>query len=705
MTPPVSSPRTPELLAPAGDADSLCAALDAGADAVYFGLDQLNARRRARNFHADELGSVVKLIHARGARAYLALNTDLAECEASVAARILELASDAAVDAVIVRDLGVLALLPAFPELAFHLSTQSCIASSADVLSARDLGISRVVLAREMSLAEIAAASAVPGIETEVFVQGALCFCVSGRCLLSSWATGRSGNRGLCTSPCRLPWHSEDESDNSTPLSMLDLVTIDRLAELARAGVSAFKIEGRLKTAEWVSAATRLYRHAIDNYVAAISDHGIPRSPIAATVLLESARTLSDNTGRQTTSGYLDARRSALTGLSSRQAASQRGAAAAEFEFHPGEPDYAAYELSIAAADAQLQCRVVYGGRATRFSIPHDAVPTSLRLAAFLDDLATRPILNVPLKRSDINAPDLPLTPRQAGKLRDRITAAIRRTPLPDTNAGPAIDSGDATFPPLPRSGLRTQSSELTLGAWPDRIRLDFPQALAWSVPLPPGGLIVEGVAAGTLASLLAVHPKEQLIIALPSVFFEEGIEPIRRLLAACAAKSVPVEAGNLAALQLARELAPNCPLEAGSGLAVLNASAAELLACLGVRGVAVSVEADRRQVEAIAATCPVPCSLTVFGRPPLLITRAEPPDFQEGRAYNNDRGLQLISRRESGLWTFRPEIPFELRREQNQKVHVAHLVVDLIASPDPRQEWEHTTDSPFRFNYARALA
>ena len=702
VTPPVHGHRTPELLAPAGDAGSLRAALEAGADAVYFGLDQLNARCRAQNFRADDLPGIVELVHSKGARAYLTLNTDLAEREASVAARILELACDAAVDAVIVRDLAMLALRPAFPELTFHLSTQSYIASSADVVFARDLGVSRVVLAREMSLAEIAFASAVPGIETEVFIQGALCFCISGRCLLSSWASGRSGNRGLCTSPCRLPWHCDGDSGNPTPLSMLDLVAIDRLGELARAGVAAFKIEGRLKTAEWVSTATRLYRKAIDNNVAAIVDRETPRSVIAATGLLEAARALSANTGRQTTSAYLDARRSALTGLSSRQAASQRIAPDAEFEFHPGEADYAAYALSITVANAQLQCRVVYGGRVTRFSIPHEATQSSIHLAAFLDDLSTHPILDIRLKHSDTDAPDLALTPRQAGRLRDRIAAAIRRTPRPEADANATLNTA---FPPLPRSALSTQNSALTLGGSPDRARLDLPQALAWSAALPPGGLIVEGVNDTTLGPLLVTHAKDRLVIALPPVFFEEGVEPIRRLLAGCAAAGVAVEANNLGGLHLAHELAPDCPLEAGGGLAVLNTPAAEFLACLGVRCVAISVEADRSQIEEIAATCAVPCSLTVFSRPPLLVTRAEPPDFRDGRVYANDRGLQLVSRRESGLWTFRPELPFDLRGQRNGNIRVAHLVVELIASPDPQQEWRHASEKPFLFNYARALA
>ena len=195
-----------ELLAPAGSFAALEAALEAGAGAVYLGLKNLNARRGAENFDQEEFARAVQAAHAGGARAYLTLNIDLSERDLGQAARILELARQAGADAVLVRDPALLALRREYPGLEFHFSTQTCMANSADVAAAGELGARRVVLAREMTLAEIAAASAVPGVQTEVFAQGALCFCVSGRCLLSSWVGGRSGNRGTCTSPCRVPW-------------------------------------------------------------------------------------------------------------------------------------------------------------------------------------------------------------------------------------------------------------------------------------------------------------------------------------------------------------------------------------------------------------------------------------------------------------------------------------------------------------------
>ena len=193
---------------------------------------------------------------------------------------------------------------PEFPSLDFHFSTQTCIANSADVAAAARLGAVRVVLARELSLGEIRDASAVPGVQTEVFVQGALCFSVSGRCMMSSWGGGRSGNRGTCTSTCRVPW-SVNGSAAGTPMSMKDLALIHRLDELRTAGVAALKIEGRMKTADWVSQAVGLYRRALA---------GEDVAELAAKV-----EELGAYTGRQLTCGYLDGECHDLTGAAGRE--------------------------------------------------------------------------------------------------------------------------------------------------------------------------------------------------------------------------------------------------------------------------------------------------------------------------------------------------------------------------------------------------
>ncbi len=296
-----------EILAPAGSRAALEAALQAGADAVYFGLKHLNARRGAANFTPEELPDIVHRVHQAGGKAHLTLNIDIHQRELGLAARTLALAAEAGVDAVLVRDPALLALRPHFPRLDFHFSTQAAVTTSAGVQAAKAMGLSRVVLARELSQAEIAAAAAVPGVETEVFVQGALCFSCSGRCLLSSWGGGRSGNRGACASPCRVPWTNAD-GQTANPLSMHDLCLLGHLDALRAAGVASLKIEGRLKSPAWVAQAVSLYRHAAD------------KTALPAALQAEADR-LGEYTGRMMSSGYFNADRHDLTAPSARPAA------------------------------------------------------------------------------------------------------------------------------------------------------------------------------------------------------------------------------------------------------------------------------------------------------------------------------------------------------------------------------------------------
>lgn len=278
-TPP--SPR-PELLAPAGDWECVKAAVENGADAVYFGLDRFNARMRAHNFSTSDLPGLMAFLHRRGVRGYVTFNTlvfaeELAEAEAFLRAIIA-----AGVDAAIVQDVGLCRLIRRLsPDFPIHASTQMTITSRAGLEFARELGCRRVVLARECSLQEIArlrqeaeGCDPVPGpadvVPVEVFVHGALCVAYSGQCLTSEALGGRSANRGECAQACRLPYELVADGqtvplgDRRYLLSPQDLAGLEVLPELVRVGVAALKIEGRLKSPEYVANITRLYREALD---------------------------------------------------------------------------------------------------------------------------------------------------------------------------------------------------------------------------------------------------------------------------------------------------------------------------------------------------------------------------------------------------------------------------------------------------------
>ena len=254
-----------ELLSPAGSMEALRAAVQNGADAVYLGYDTFNARMNARNFSADELQEAIVYCHVRGVKVHLTLNTLVSDRELPRAADVIRLAATLGVDAVIVQDLGVAALCRQIaPHLPVHASTQMSIHSLEGVRQAAEMGCTRVVLSRELPRTEIARICRKSPVEIEVFVHGALCMCYSGQCYLSSVIGRRSGNRGQCAQPCRLPYGYGRFESSRFPLSLKDNCLIQELAELEHMGVASIKIEGRMKRPEYVAIVTKLYRAALD---------------------------------------------------------------------------------------------------------------------------------------------------------------------------------------------------------------------------------------------------------------------------------------------------------------------------------------------------------------------------------------------------------------------------------------------------------
>ena len=269
--------KKPELLVGAGDMACTIAAVKNGADAVYFGIKGFNMRDLGTNFAQDELPKLMKYLHENKARGYLALNTTIYDDELPLVEKILLAAKNAKVDAVILSDMGVLALAKKH-KLKIFLSTQASVSNSLALSGFAKLGVKRIVLARELSLEQIAKVTKFAKknkIEIEVFVHGAMCISVSGRCFLSHELFGRSANRGECLQPCRraffldgvAPDYEKKEVylDGNTVLSAKDLKTIDFLDKVIATGVESLKIEGRTKPADYVAATTRCYREAIDS--------------------------------------------------------------------------------------------------------------------------------------------------------------------------------------------------------------------------------------------------------------------------------------------------------------------------------------------------------------------------------------------------------------------------------------------------------
>ncbi len=290
-----------ELLSPAGSPEAVIAAVQNGADAVYLGLGDFNARRSAHNFTPEEFEKAVRYCHLRNCKVYVTLNTLINDREMIRAVTAARLASEKGADAVLVQDLGLAQLIRAsLPDLPVHASTQMSIHNLAGVEAASQMGISRAVLARELSLEEIRFINKHANIETEVFVHGALCFCHSGQCYLSAMIGRRSGNRGMCAQPCRMQYSLGGRMDDY-PLSLKDNCLADRLLALEEAGVSCIKIEGRMKRPEYTGIVTGVYAKLLKER----------RSPTSEEMSL-----LQKTFSRQGfTTGYLDGDKQNMQGI------------------------------------------------------------------------------------------------------------------------------------------------------------------------------------------------------------------------------------------------------------------------------------------------------------------------------------------------------------------------------------------------------
>ncbi len=670
----------PEILAPAGGPEALDAAIAAGADAVYLGLGELDARRGADGFEVRQLPELVAKAHAAGVRVHLTLNIQLAGRELGRAARTLAWAEQAGVDAVLICDPALLDLMPAFPKLHVHWSTQAGIASSAGVRAAKTLGVERVVLAREMSLDEIAPCTR-QGPEIEVFAQGALCFAVSGRCSMTSWIGGRSGNRGTCTSICRVNW-SCNGGDHARPLDMKDSSAVRVLPQLSELGVASLKIEGRLKTADWVGRAVSLYRRGVAG--AAGPDE-----------LWKEAEELGAYTGRDMTDAYFTGKRSGLVHPDEGRTAST--APACNDQDPPRE-----LRVQVETLGKELQWTVSCGNRTERFTsnrpVAHPGRDVSwLELRARLVEGLS---VDVALTACDDVTGGLRLPRRTANELTARILHLAR--PRDD-----GIDRLKIVIPEAARVVLAPRqphpANNRTVREAPTRARVDLAEVARFAAAVPTIPVAVEvrdpdqlDIARQTLGT--------RLIAALPPVLYEGDLAGVAAVCAACANAGIALEANSWDGWQLARE-AGCSDLAGGPGMGVLNALAGRTLHSRGCATVHANPEADDGKLGDLCAAAEVPLVLQVFGRPALMLTRAwsKAPPWEMADARES---IRIAPRQEGPVVALRPTEPFDWRGLDLPGLRAAHLEMDLCASPDPVTEWRSKRRSDaHRYNLGRELA
>ena len=587
-----------ELLAPAGSMEALRAAVCNGADAVYLGADTFNARMNARNFSAADLQEAVVYCHVRGVKVHLTLNTLVLDREMPRAAELIRLAASCGVDAFIVQDLGMVSLCRQLaPDVPIHASTQMIIHSLEGVLEAAALGCSRVVLARELPADEIAHICKKSPVEIEVFVHGALCMCYSGQCYLSSVIGRRSGNRGQCAQPCRLPYGYGRFESTRYPLSLKDNCLAGELDELRRMGVASIKIEGRMKRPEYVAIVTRAYCTVLNGGKLTQADLQELETAFSRQGFTDGyfkGQTGSDMFGRrQESEDTADLFASARATYE--QGETQRIGVRFYAMIHRGQPA----RLAVEDPDGNL-CRT-YG------PVPEQAVYRSLTaqdLEQQLKKTGGTPYLCTSV-RSSLD-PDLMLPASAINAMRRdviaELTAKRGRAEKPHLNA----------YDEPPRYDGISGEPQLTVAV------RTADQITSRMLSMKPTVLYVP-------LSELVEHPElrqrvgveTQLAAILPRVIWSGELVPIARQLRTVYDMGVrQVLAGNLGQLHIAR--AAGFAVRGDFGLNIVNSRAMRYLREQGLDSQLLSFELTLPQIRDISKA--VPAEVLIYGRLPLML-------------------------------------------------------------------------------------
>ena len=591
-----------EILAPVGSEEMLHAAVFSGADAVYLGFSGFNARTGAGNFDADSLKEAVRFCHARGVKVHVALNTTVYGGELASLCDAIRAVAASGADAVICQDLAVATLIGKIaPQLPRHGSTQMSVHTLQGALELKELGFTRVVLARELSLPEVEQITRHCGIETECFVHGALCMCVSGQCYMSAFLGGRSGNRGSCAGPCRLPFEAnalpEGKPGRLHHLSLKDNSVIDKLNQLQAIGVASAKIEGRLRTPEYVAAA-------VSACLAGREGRAYDRD------LLKNAFSRSGFT-----SGYLD-----------------------------GKIDGTMFGVR-SEADAELTKKTLPALREL-YRRERSRVPVRMKLE--IEEGGEKLTVtdadgNKAFAYGDFEPQPARADPTESLK---RSLAKTGGTPFAAENIEVEMDEGPWFVPGSTVNELRREALDAllkkreVLRPWPVQdVELEpLPQRT-----LPPHRTlrarferwdqVPEQALSGVEYLILPIAqadrvPREwrgKTLLELPRVMFGKLEEDTARRVAATQdAGFAGYEVSNIAHLRLCRGL----PMSGGFGLNVTNQVAAQFYADNGLGSVLILPETKDSDISTIAPTHagkPVPTGVLVYGHMPLMVTRACP--------------------------------------------------------------------------------
>jgi putative protease len=587
----------PELLSPAGSPEALRAAVESGADAVYLGWGSFNARQSAKNFSDEEFAQALRYCHERGVRVYLTLNTLVTDRELPQAAELARQASALGCDAVLIQDLGLLAAVrAAAPDLPLHASTQMSLFTTGGVAAAAALGCTRAVLARELSGEDAAAICRAAPAETELFAHGALCMCCSGQCAMSALIGGRSGNRGRCAQPCRLPYTVQPGGKAGYPLSLKDSCLAGALGEMAGMGAACVKLEGRMKRPEYVAVVTEIYARLLRE----------SRGP--------TARELQDLDAAFSRQGFTD-------------------------DYWRGTPG--AQMFGVRPADAPEPKELFAAARAAYETGSRRTVPVRFSCAVRAGEAAA---LTVTDGRHAVTVTGaVPEAARSRAVTAEEISARLAKTggsayrcEAAETAVEPGLALSAAAVNDLRRRALTALGDARC--AVPPRRELPLPPLDGESFAPAEPALTVSLTGAEQLSpALLAERPARislplesfaalpalpdfggEWCAALPRVWRDRDEKQLRELLGRAGTLGVRgVLAGNLGCLSLVRE--SGLTLHGDYGLNLFNSRALAVLRELGFADGCVSFELRGAQIRDLRKV--LPAEAVVYGRLPLMIT------------------------------------------------------------------------------------
>ncbi|MCU0608895.1 MAG: U32 family peptidase [Chitinispirillaceae bacterium] len=631
----------PELLSPAGSIESFHAAIEAGADAIYLGLDDFNARLRAKNFTSATLSYLLPYAHKNSVKLYVTLNTQVKQNELEPAIHTLYQLEHMGVDAVIIADFGLVDIARKnFPGLVLHASTQMVIHNSAGIRRAGKLGLRRAVLARELTLEEISSISKSSSIELELFVHGALCYSVSGLCLASSFLGGSSGNRGRCTQFCRRSFCS-DKSTGSC-FSPRDFQAIDALPQIIAAGITSLKIEGRMKNPEYVYTVTRAYRMALD----------------APSRIPEAKEILSCDFGRNKTTLFLNGMRQSgiIDALDS-------GIGVMIGTVLASETDKITLETSIAfSANDRIRIQPASGYEGEAVSVRHVSKTGDLTTIIFKKQVSCSPGDKVYLIGR--HAADLQFDRHGVDGTEPVLYHAVCpfvKNILSDYSGEPALSHRDALW-------IKTDTVE-----WLDHLH-----------GTPCQHLIFAGDCAG-IEALLADRSrfriwKSRLVIAPPAFIPEDELDAWQNILSRCA--DAGITQGCCSNIGHASLFGKKFALISDSSMNILNSASQKALLKNGFVNFTYSIEDDYLNVKASVSSEGIAC---LFARPQLFVSRIKPAVLQERDFIDPEKNRFSVTEK-NNLFYCLPEKPFAIthRRNKLSEAGIHEFMLDLsFVAPD----------------------